>query len=497
MGTKFFIILGNQLFEPDLLKALSCQHVFMSEDFGLCTYEQHHKLKIYLFLTAMREYRDELRANSIGVDYFPLETRVNTGSYAEFLLAYLLEKKIYEVDIFEIEDKDFEVEILDTLSRGGILVNTHSSPMFIVNRDEFSDFFAGKKEYRLANFYKSMRQRKKFLVTDELGPIGGKWSFDEDNRKKIPKGTTLPIPNTHATSKYDEQIKLLIERFFSSHPGGTSNVWFPVTRVGAINHLESFLDSRLKSFGVFEDAMVSGENFLFHSTISPLLNIGLLTPEFVIEAALKKCEDGLVPLNSIEGFVRQILGWREFIRGIYQCSGDKQRGANFWGHTRALSSSWYDGSTGISPLDDNINLARRDGYAHHIPRLMVISNLMNLCEVDPNLIYKWFMEMFIDASDWVMVPNVYGMATFADGGMMSTKPYTCGSNYILKMSNYKRGHWCETVDGLYWRFVEKNSDFYKTNPRLSFQLRMLEKMSVNRKSSIFDAAERFLATHTC
>ena len=497
MNSKLFIILGNQLFEPKLLKTLSCRNVFMAEDFGLCTYEKHHKLKIYLFLTAMREYKDELRANSIEVEYFPLEKRVDSSSYSEFLLAYLKDKKISEIEIFEIEDKEFEAEFLETLSRGGISVNTHKSPMFMVSREEFADFFAEKKEYRLAAFYKSIRRKRKLLVSSDLDPIGGKWSFDEDNRKRIPKGTKLPHAKVPATSKYDQAVRLLIDTFFINHPGETSNVWFPVTRHGAISHLEDFLNYRMESFGVFEDAMVSGENFLFHSTISPLLNIGLLTPDAVIQAALKKYETGLIPLNSIEGFVRQILGWREFIRGIYQCSGERQKAANFWNHSRSLTGSWYDGSTGIVPLDDNINLAQRDGYAHHIPRLMVISNLMNLCEVDPNSIYRWFMEMFIDSSDWVMVPNVYGMATFADGGLMSTKPYTCGSNYILKMSNYKRGDWCDVVDGLYWRFIEKNSDFYETNARLSFQLRMLHKMKADRKRSIFDAAENFLAQNTC
>ena len=226
------------------------------------------------------------------------------------------------------------------------------------------------------------------------------------------------------------------------------------------------------------------------------MNIGLITPTDVIERVLKHFENKRIPINSAEGYIRQILGWREFIRGIYQLKGNEQEQSNFWKHDRRLCSSWYNGSTGIAPLDDCINIALKDGYSHHIPRLMVICNLMNLCEIDPKIIYKWFMEMYVDSSDWVMVPNVFGMATFADGGLMSTKPYTCSSNYILKMSNYKKGSWCNIVDGLYWRFIDKHKSFYQSNPRLSFQTSMLEKMDSDRKKQIFQCAETFLETNT-
>ena len=247
---------------------------------------------------------------------------------------------------------------------------------------------------------------------------------------------------------------------------------------------------------MYEDALLEGKNFLFHSCLSLLLNIGLITPDEIVEKALEVYEKHQLPLNSVEGFLRQIIGWREFIRGIYQEKGDFQTKSNFFKHSRSLASSWYQGTTGILPLDDSINKAIRDGYNHHIPRLMVISNIMNLCEINPKYIYNWFMEMYIDSSDWVMVPNVFGMATYSDGGLMSTKPYTCGSNYILKMSNYKRGDWCDTLDGLYWRFIEKHIDFYKSNPRLSFIHKTLEKMSSERKLHIFEKAKLFIENNT-
>ena len=260
--------------------------------------------------------------------------------------------------------------------------------------------------------------------------------------------------------------------------------------------MDDFLIQRLENFGAYEDAMLKDRNFLFHSCISAMLNIGLITPDIVIEKTLDLFKKNKTPLNSIEGFIRQILGWREFVRGIYQLRGAKQKKSNFWGHQRKLSQSWYDGSTGLLPLDDCIKSALKDGYSHHIPRLMVICNLMNMCEIDPKYTYKWFMEMYIDASDWVMIPNVFGMATYSDGGLMSTKPYTCSSNYILKMSNYERGAWCDVIDGLYWRFIQKNIGFYSSNPRLSFQTRVLSRMSEDRKAIIFKKAEEFLEIHT-
>jgi len=327
-------------------------------------------------------------------------------------------------------------------------------------------------------------------------PVGGKWSFDEENRKKIPKDTLIPSLPTFKDSIHKDDVIKVISKYFHNHPGELTNLWFPVSRKDAKKQLDEFIKNRFLNFGIYEDAMLEGENFLFHSCISSLLNIGLLTPSYVIERSIKLADKYNVPINSLEGFIRQIIGWREFIRGIYQEEGEYQIKQNYWNHKNKLTDAWYEGETGIIPLDDAIKTTIRDGYVHHIPRLMVISNIMNLCEIHPDEIYKWFMEMYIDSSDWVMVPNVYGMATYADGGLMSTKPYTCGSNYILKMSNYKKGEWCDTLDGLYWRFTEKNRDFYESNPRLSLLTRSLDKMDPQRKKKIFGDAEKFIKSHT-
>ncbi|MAD91965.1 MAG: cryptochrome/photolyase family protein [Gammaproteobacteria bacterium] len=497
MSENFFVILGNQLFDPKILKEKDCGHVFMAEDFGLCTYQKHHKLKIYLFLCAMREYRDELIQCGIKVSYFSLEERSEGRDYEDFLLNFIKENRVGQVNFFEIEDKFFEKRIIKKIETNNLKIKFHESPMFMFSRQDFISQHKDKKIFRLANFYKTGRKKFKILIDKNSNPIGDKWSFDEDNRKKIPNNIIIPHFEPAKRSKYHSIVKKVIDKNFNSHHGSLNNIWFPVDRIGVEDQLNFFLKNKINNFGIYEDAMRFDENFLFHSCISPFLNIGLITPEIVIKKVLKIYRDGLAPINSVEGFIRQVLGWREFIRGIYQMKGNEQQESNFWQHKRCLTKSWYDGSTGIVPLDDNIQLALKDGYGHHIPRLMVIANLMNLSEINPKHIYKWFMEMFIDSSDWVMVPNVFGMASFADGGLMSTKPYTCGSNYMIKMSNYKKGDWCDVVDGLYWRFIDKHENFYKSNHRLSFQTRILQRMNEERKVKIFKCAEAFLSENTC
>ena len=243
--------------------------------------------------------------------------------------------------------------------------------------------------------------------------------------------------------------------------------------------------------------MLLDQKIIFYFiALSPLLNMGLLTPKEVVQKALILSETNSIPLNSLEGFVRQIIGWREFIRGIYHYKGDEEIKSNYWNHNQKLTKDWYEGTTGIPPLDDAIRDCIKFGYTHHIPRLMIICNIMNLSKIHPDEIYKWFMEMFVDSSDWVMVPNVYGMGTFADGGIFATKPYSCGSNYIIKMSNYKKGEWCDIVDGLYWKFMSDNISFFKSNPRLSILVKSLDRMNNERKELIFKKGIEFINNKT-
>ncbi|MDG0969589.1 MAG: cryptochrome/photolyase family protein [Porticoccaceae bacterium] len=489
------VILGNQLFPVEVIVNVGADHIFMAEDLGLCTYERHHKLKILMFLTAMREKRDELEAANCHVGYVDIEHPTFDDSYEDKLAAHMLANDITDITLFEIEDKDFELRIKAFAEQQNVVLTILPSPMFLLDREDFLAFTGKSKTLRMGNFYKEVRRKLNLLMDDQQNPLGGKWSFDEDNRKKIPKGLTLPKQYQSATSKYVAPLKGIIESKFANHPGQMDDVWMPLNRCDALKQIDYFLAVKFENFGIYEDAILQNDTFMFHSALSPSLNLGLITPADIIDKVLAYTEKQDVPLNSVEGFLRQIIGWREFIRGVYQHHGESQLESNFFNFSGSLNASWYSGETGIPPLDDAINFSNQYGYTHHINRLMVISNLMTLCEVHPKEVYRWFMEMYVDSSEWVMTPNVFGMGTFADGGIFATKPYICGSNYILKMSDYRKGDWCNTVDGLYWRFVSRNLGLLKNNPRLSFMRKTLENMKDERRVLIFDAAEDFIKRH--
>ncbi len=490
------ILLGNQLFPLDEIKKLKINHIFMAEDYQLCTYEKHHKLKILMFLCAMREKRDELILNNFKVFYSEVDDDDFQKSYEEKLKKYIIKNKINHINFFEIEDKFFE-ERMNTFSQiNGLKITFYKSPMFLETREDFIEYSKERKSLSHADFYKRIRKKLNILMDQNYLPEGGKWSFDEENRKKIPKNIQLPTKPGSSQSKYLEKIKKIINDNFSSHPGKLSEIWTPLTRRDALRSLDNFVKKKFENFGSYEDAILIEDNFLFHSALSSSLNLGLITPKDIINKVINYTKNNQIPINSVEGFIRQIIGWREFIRGVYIVKGDEQEKSNFFNFSNKLNDNWYSGKTGIPPLDDAIKYSTLFGYTHHINRLMVISNIMTLSEIDPKEVYKWFMEMYVDSSDWVMVPNVYGMGTYADGGIFSTKPYICGSNYILKMSNYQKGDWCDIVDGLYWRFVDKHFDSIKNNHRLSFMKKTLLRMSDERKNHIFKLAESFTHNNT-
>ena len=483
------VILGNQLFPISQINLSKDVPIFMAEDSGLCSYIKHHKSKIALFFSAMRSYRDQLKKNSHKVIYNDANNNFST-SYFEKLFDVVKSNKIKKIEIYEIEDKPFEKDFLEFCKTNNIEISFLPSPMFIDSRGEFKYFLGDKKFHLQANYYKQMRKKMNLLLEDNK-PIGGKWSFDEDNRKKLPSGYEIAKLPTIKPYKEFSEISNVININFANHPGELHS-WMPHSYEQIVEWLEIFFKERFKEFGHYEDAIDKNEHFISHSVLSSSLNLGLITPKEVIDKSIAYAKKNDIPLNSLEGFIRQIIGWREFIRGIYQNYGDQMVTSNYWNHKNKLTAAWYDGSTGIEPLDEAIKGAQKYGYTHHINRLMILSNIMNLCNIDPNEIYKWFMEMFIDSSDWVMVPNVYGMGTFADGGIFATKPYICGSSYILRMSNFKKGDWCDIVDGLYWKFIEEKKDFFITNPRLSLMIRALEKLNPDRKKHIFECANNFI-----
>ncbi|MEO0476453.1 MAG: cryptochrome/photolyase family protein [Planctomycetota bacterium] len=498
---SLLIILGNQLFPIAELRRTGAAHVFMAEDAGLCTYVKHHKLKLVLFLSAMRSYAEDLASAGFTVHYVKLDDQA-TGrkapSYEKKLGDYLDQHpSIDTLAHYEIEDKFLEHRLATFADQRGLKTNELPSPMFLTSRQQFAEYLDGSKgKPFMANFYKSQRRRLNVLLTQDGKPSGGKWSYDDENRKKLPKKIDIPETNYASPTGHVRDVVRLVNERFADHPGTIeqlNQIWFPTTRSQALAWLRSFLSDRFHDFGDFEDALSNRGDWLFHSVLSPVMNLGLLTPREIIDRAIDYADEHDVSLNSLEGFVRQVIGWREFIRGIYQHYSDEQDERNAFSNERSMKPCWYTGDTGLPPLDDAIQKALRLGWTHHIERLMVLSNFMNLCEIKPKQAHDWFMQMFVDSSDWVMGPNVYGMGLCSDGGIFSTKPYICGSNYLIKMSDaYKKGEWCDVADGLYWRFIKRHRGFFESNPRMSVMPRSLDKMKAERKELIFNAAEAFL-----
>jgi deoxyribodipyrimidine photolyase-related protein len=472
-----FVILGNQLFPAQYLPPADSTSIFMAEDIGLCTYEKHHQQKIVLFLAAMRAYADDLRALGYRVHYLKLDGS-DLRPFEVKLVAEMNRLGESCLQHFEIEDKAVEQRLVRSSETNGFDRTELASPMFTCSRADFAAFVKKSTRPRMADFYKWQRRQLAILVDETGVPAGGRWSFDTENRRRLPRNVTTPSIIWPQPDQHVDDVIEIVERTFPDHPGRAREFRWPTTRKQALNWLDDFVEQRLANFGPYEDAITLRSETLFHSLLSPYLNLGLLTPEEVLKKVLESAVD--VPLQSLEGFVRQLVGWREFVRGIYRHFSQRQEDSNFWRHS----------------LDHAVHTARSYGWAHHIQRLMVLGNLMTLCEIRPKTAHRWFMEMFVDSSEWVMGPNVFGMGLFSDGGIFSTKPYICGSNYLLKMSDYSRGPWCDTVDGLYWRFIDKHRDFFAGNPRLALMPRALDRLDDNRKQRIYNAAEQFIGEHT-
>ena len=489
---SLFLILGNQLFHPKYIKKYKKLTFFMSEDLGLCTYQKYHKLKLILFLSSMRSYADLLKKENYKVEYFDLNNDFEVA-YEKKLEKFIIQNHFNEIVSFEIEDKFFEKKIRMLIKRLNIKWKIINSPMFLNSRKDFTDYINNTKKPLMANFYKIVRKKNNILMSGSL-PKGGKWSFDNENRKKIPKNIKIPSLLKIIETKHTKKLKNIINNKFPDHPGDTNNFWLPTTHNEADKWLDLFIKEKLNLFGDYEDAVDKDNYILFHSALSPLINLGLITPVQII-SKIKKVEKK-IKINSYEGYVRQIIGWREFMRGIYQNYEKKLENSNFFKHKRLFKKNWYLGNTGLIPLDHSIKNTLKYGWTHHIERLMILANIMNLCEIHPKEVYNWFMEMFVDSSDWVMAPNVYGMGLFSDGGTFSTKPYICGSSYIMKMMNFQKGQWNNVMDGLYWRFINKNRKFFLKNPRLSMMVKVYDKMEIKRKKFILLEAKKFIKNNT-
>lgn len=483
------VIFPHQLFEshPALSKDAT---VFLVEEVLFFRQYNFHKQKLRFHRSSMKSYCSHLKAHGYDVEYVDSTSEL---SDVRALVKEIRRRGFDAISHCDLADNWLEKRI--ARNAGDMALHELPSPGFMNSKQEVADYFSNKKRYFQTDFY--VRQRKKLgvLLEPDFSPKGGKWSFDAENRKRYPKGRTAPRVTFPAENDFDIEARQYVEQNFPENPGKLSGEFkYPSTFDEARSWLSDFLHERFAEFGGFEDAIVAREAILHHSVLSPLINAGLLTPMEVVGRSLEFAESNSVPLNSTEGFLRQIIGWREFIRGVYEVAGTRERTTNNWKFTRKLPQSFWTGTTGIEPIDIVIRKVLETGYCHHIERLMVLGNFMLLCEFDPDDVYRWFMEMFIDSYDWVMVPNVYGMSQFADGGLFATKPYISGSNYLGKMGDFPKGSWQAIWDGLFWRFMDTHRTFFLSNPRLSMLVRTFDKMPPERRSRHIETSERFLAS---
>lgn len=480
------VIYPHQLFEKSpALSAITAGEavVYLVEEPLILTHNPIHKQKLVLHKLSMDAYESTLSEAGHTV------TRIKITECETTKAVFKKLKNDGVTQMHTIDTTDYLLE--QAIAESGIERIWHESPLFILEKEDAIERYQSSGRF-MAKFYKKIRQDKNILL-DGDGPEGGKWSFDEDNRKKIPKGTALPEDiqvygnaDTKAAEEWAES--LLAEKY------GEFSCWLPYTHDGAKKYLLTFFKERFDNFGTYEDAMTTEGVRLWHSAISPLLNIGLLTPKEIIDAAISFANENDVPINSLEGFVRQIVGWREFIRASYESDGSKQRNSNFFNHTNKLPESFWTAETAILPIDHAVTTALKYGYTHHIERLMLLGNFMLLSKTHPDEAYRWFMGMYLDAYDWVMVPNIYGMSQFADGGIFATKPYISGSNYIKKMSDFPSGEWEEIWTSLYWNFIGEHRDFFNKNHRLSMMPKLLDKMSTEKKEVYQKKAEEYFTT---
>ena len=483
------LIFPHQLFEINPLLEKKGKFFLIEEPLFFSQYKFHVQ-KLIMHRSSMKFYYEFLKEKDIDITYIENKNKL---SDVRNLIINLKKEKFNNIIYINCVDNYLDSRIHNYSNQNNIVIEILESPMFLNSTVEIDKFFGNNKSKFLhSSFYTEQRKKHGILIDKDGKPEGGKWTFDSENRKKYPKNKIPPKIKELQADKYFTEAVSYIKLHFKDNPGRIPEIpQYPTSFTQAKEWLKEFLENRFSEFGVYEDAIVEKEIFLNHSVISPLLNTGLLTPDVVVNESLKF--SNLVPINSLEGFIRQIIGWREFIRGIYIFKGSFERKNNFFGFKRKIPKSFYNATTGILPVDNAIKKTLDKSYCHHIERLMVLGNFMLLCEFDPDEVYMWFMELFIDSYDWVMVPNVYGMSQFSDGGIMSTKPYISSSNYIKKMSDFNtKGEWTNIWDGLYWRFINNHREVFKKNIRMKFMINMFDKMKDEKKNALAKSANAFL-----
>ena len=482
-----FILYPVHLFiNIDILKN---KYVYLIEEPRFFSDFNYHKLKLAYHRASMKNYYNYIKNNNISIKY--------VNFYENIKILY---KKINN----DINKNNIKVYIYNPCDN--ILLNKikkyipniiiENTQNFLVTKDilnkNLSKFYKNNK-YNHQNFYKWQRNRLNILIEKDGSPTGGKWSFDNENRKNLPKNIKIPkIIKLNNNNEYVNESIIYVNKYFSKNYGSLDNFIYPINHIDSIKWLNNFLKYKFENFGKYEDAESLKDPFLFHSVLSPMMNIGLITDNEVLKIALKY--QNKICIESFEGFIRQIIGWRNYLYAIYILDGDKLKKSNFLNHTNKLNKEiMWKGETNILPIDNIIKKINNYGYAHHIERLMYLGNYMLLCMINPKDVYEIFMEWTIDAYEWVMIPNVFGMSQFSDGGKIMTRPYFSSSNYILKMSDYRKDSWCTIYDSLYYNFINKHQKYLSKNYATSRQVAFWIKKNDAEKKNIIKTANKYIS----
>ncbi len=490
------LVLGDQL-SADIAALADADPkrdiILMAEVQGEATYVRHHKQKIVLVFAAMRHFAADLRARGFHVRYVAIDDPENTGSLLGESARALKATKAARLVVTEPGEWRLHAEMETWRDTLGAPVEIRPDTRFYRSIEDHRAWFAGRAHPRMEFFYREMRRQHNVLM--DLGePEGGRWNFDAENRKALPKGEAVPAPPRFAPDKITKEAMRLAAERFPDHFGTLDDFGWATTRADALKALAWFIENALPRFGDYQDAMRRGAPFLYHSALSPYLNLGLLSPREMVDAAVRAYARGAAPLNAVEGFVRQILGWREYVRGLYWARMPDYAASNALEARAPLPAFYWTGDTAMECMADVVRVTRDHAYAHHIQRLMVAGNLAMLWGVAPHEIEEWFLIVYADAYDWVELPNTHGMATYADGGVMASKPYAASGAYINRMSDYcgacafdpkqRMGARACPFTTLYWDFLMRHETRFKSNPRMAMPLKNLSRLDKKERTAI-------------
>ncbi len=498
-------VLGDQVsHDISSLSGLEAQHdvVLMVEVADETTYVGHHKQKIAFIFAAMRHFAAELTASGVTVDYVRLDDAANTGSFTGELRRAVARHAPHRVVVTEPGEWRVWEMMRAWSSELGLPVTIEDDDRYFCSRGRFARWAEDRKSYRMEFFYREMRRETGLLMRGDE-PEGDRWNFDTENRKRLPTTVHQPNRRRFEPDAMTREVLDLVAMRFSHHFGDLDGFGWAVTRADALEALEHFIRACLPLYGDYQDAMKADEPFLFHAVVSPYLNAGLLTAREICVAAERAYQRGEAGLNAVEGFIRQILGWREYIRGIYWLRMPGYAATNMLGASRPLPWFYWSGETDLNCIANAVGDTRRNAYAHHIQRLMVTGNFALLAGIDPRQVEEWYLAVYADAYEWVELPNVHGMALFADGGLLASKPYIASGAYIDRMSDYcgpcrydpkiKSGPKACPFNALYWNFLIENQNQLGKNARLAMPYRTLAQMRPERRDEIVREAGAFLA----